>query len=95
MSNSHKSILERIKNFIISSISYLDKFFKRKEIIDNMYNAVIKDKTSQINKLELNLKNLNLKNKKIVSKILTTRNSIDKKNELIKNIQDLTSKRIN
>ncbi|MBP2033689.1 hypothetical protein J2Z42_002396 [Clostridium algifaecis] len=95
MITKHKSAIKNIKNFIISSINYFNKFFKQKKIIDNMYSSIIKDKTAQINKLKIDLKAVNQKNTEIVHKISTIKNSIDKKNKLIKSIQDLTSRRIN
>lgn len=93
MSKIRKSVWKNIENSITSTITSIDKFFKKKKTIDNMYQNIIDEKVNNIHILQLKLKNINDKNRTLKNELLPIKKRIDKKSSLVKDIQALTSKK--
>lgn len=86
--------LKTLKRLLLSLIKYCSTFFQRKETIDNMYTSIIQNKTIEIKSLEKDLNNVHIKNIKLKREIEVIKNSLNKKNMIISNLQDLITKRV-
>ncbi len=86
--------LKTLKRLLLSLIKYCSTFFQRKETIDNMYTSIIQNKTIEIKGLEKELNNVHSKNIKLKREIEVIKNSLNKKNMIISNLQDLITKRV-
>lgn len=86
--------LKTLKKLLLSLIKYCSTFFQRKETIDNMYTSIIQNKTIEIKSLEKELNNVHSKNIKLKKEIEVIKNSLNKKNMIISNLQDLITKRV-
>ncbi|WML37613.1 hypothetical protein [Clostridium sp. OS1-26] len=86
--------LKTLKRLLLSLIKYCGTFFQRKETIDNMYTSIIENKTIEIKSLEKELSNVHSKNIKLKREIEVIKNSLNKKNMIISNLQDLITKRV-
>lgn len=86
--------LRTLKRLLLSLIKYCSTFFQRKETIDNMYTSIIQNKTIEIKSLEKELNNVHSKNIKLKKEIEVIKNSLNKKNMIISNLQDLITKRV-
>ncbi|MTK10919.1 MAG: hypothetical protein F8N39_02055 [Clostridiaceae bacterium] len=86
--------LKALKRLLLSLIKYCSTFFQRKETIDNMYTSIIQNKTIEIKSLEKELNNVHSKNIKLKREIEVIENSLNKKNMIISNLQDLITKRV-
>lgn len=86
--------LRTLKRLLLSLIKYCSTFFQRKETIDNIYTSIIQNKTIEIKSLEKELNNVHSKNIKLKKEIEVIKNSLNKKNMIISNLQDLITKRV-
>lgn len=86
--------LKTLKKLLLSLINYCSTFFQRKETIDNMYTSIIQNKTIEIKSLEKELNTVHNKNIKLKREIEVTKGSLNKKNIIISNLQDLITKRV-
>ncbi|MBI6871920.1 hypothetical protein [Clostridium aciditolerans] len=86
--------LKTLKRLLLSLIKYCSTFFQRKETIDNMYTSIIQNKTIEIKSLEKELNIVHSKNIKLKREIEVIKNSLNKKNVIISNLQDLITKRV-
>lgn len=86
--------LKTLKKLLLSLIKYCSTFFQRKETIDNMYTSIIQNKVLEIKGLEKELNDIHSKNTKLKREIEIIKSSLNKKNMIISNLQDLITKRV-
>lgn len=94
MNKIYLTIIKYLKKLTLSVMKYYNSFLQRKKTIDNMYTNIIQNKRKEVKNLENKLNNIHHKNIQLEKELLNMRDTINKKNNLIKNLQDLVTRRL-
>ncbi|AZV57469.1 hypothetical protein [Clostridium sp. AWRP] len=85
--------LKRIEKSIIFGMRNLNLFFDKKKTIDTAYKPILDEKLREVKDLKDRLNIMQNKNVSFERQINNLKTSITKKEKLIKNLQNIISKR--